>query len=305
MGIMDRDYYGEGGNRGEGAIWSGWGVAAWIIAVSCVVFFLQQVGKDRDGSWIEVWGRYDSSKVLSGELWRVATALLLHESLWQLVANMLLVYWAGSRLAQIHGQWEYLTYYVVSGVLGYGIVTGLSAVGWGDGTAMGANGSAVATLVLFARHFPRQQVLLFFILPLPVWGVAALYVGLDMLGVLGSGSRASVAAMDLSGAVFGYLYYQFQWQLTGGWQRRGGRRGRAPVRPSLRVAAPTSSDSVPVESSSPASAFRGSPQRVSTDFEAEVDRVLAKVSQQGQESLTAEERAILFQASEIYKKRRR
>jgi hypothetical protein len=33
--------------------------------------------------------------------------------------------------------------------------------------------------------------------------------------------------------------------------------------------------------------------------------VLAKVSQYGQASLTAEERAILFQASELYKKRRR
>ena len=40
-------------------------------------------------------------------------------------------------------------------------------------------------------------------------------------------------------------------------------------------------------------------------FEVKVDRVLAKVSQHGQESLTAEEREILFRAGEVYKKRRK
>jgi hypothetical protein len=47
--------------------------------------------------------------------------------------------------------------------------------------------------------------------------------------------------------------------------------------------------------------------REATDenLEAKVDAVLEKVSKFGQESLTAEEREILFKASELYKKRRK
>ena len=40
-------------------------------------------------------------------------------------------------------------------------------------------------------------------------------------------------------------------------------------------------------------------------FEAKVDAVLEKVSKHGQDTLTPEERALLFQASERYKKRRK
>ena len=40
-------------------------------------------------------------------------------------------------------------------------------------------------------------------------------------------------------------------------------------------------------------------------LEAKLDQVLEKVSQHGQQSLTAEEREILFRASEIYRRRRK
>jgi hypothetical protein len=40
-------------------------------------------------------------------------------------------------------------------------------------------------------------------------------------------------------------------------------------------------------------------------LEAKLDAVLAKVSKHGPDSLTAEERAILQRASELYKKRRK
>jgi hypothetical protein len=46
-------------------------------------------------------------------------------------------------------------------------------------------------------------------------------------------------------------------------------------------------------------------ENVDEHLEAKLDRVLAKMSTQGQESLTAEEREILVKASELYKKRRK
>ena len=40
-------------------------------------------------------------------------------------------------------------------------------------------------------------------------------------------------------------------------------------------------------------------------LEAKLDEVLEKVKKQGQDSLTDDERAVLFRASEIYRKRRK
>jgi membrane associated rhomboid family serine protease len=308
MGIMDRDYYGSGSSASTRASWRPWGAAVWIIGVSCAVFLAQQIGQGAAGSEVEAWGRFDGARVVAGELWRVASAVLLHVSLWQLVANMLLTYWAGDRLAQIHGQAEYAAFYIVSGLIGYIALTIAHLLSGAAVVTMGSNAAAAATLTVFACHFPRQQVLLFFVIPMPVWGVVVLYVALDLLGALG-GDWLSAVVLDGSGIVFGLAYYQYQWQLSGRWWSRGGLRPRRWARPSLppREAAVDAGQGVSARSTEPASSSGGDSSTLAelADFEAEVDRVLAKLSQQGPESLTAQERAILFQASEMYKKRRR
>ncbi len=305
MGIMDRDYYSEDRHGRWGQTWRGWGVAVWIIVLTSVVFLLQHVGDVRNNPLLG-WGAYHPRRVVAGEVWRLVTPLVLHHSIWHLFANMLLVYWAGSRLSAIHGEVEYGVYYVLAGVLGYAVATGLYGAGVLAGEpAVGANAAVAATLVLFACHFPRQQVLLFFVLPLPVWSIAVLYVGVDLLIMVGNGWQAA-AAVDLVGAGFGWLYYRYNWHLTGRWWPEKKRRASSSVRPVLRVTTPPDSDSVVMEGGSGEEAAPSTASSSSTvDFEAEVDRVLAKVSQYGQASLTAEERAILFQASELYKKRRR
>jgi membrane associated rhomboid family serine protease len=305
MGIMDRDYYSEDRKGSWGQTWRGWGVAVWIIVLTSVAFLLQHVGGAGNNPLVE-WGYYDARRVLAGEVWRLLTPLVLHYSIWHLFANMLLVYWAGSRLSAIHGEVEYGVYYVLAGVLGHAVATGLFVAGvLPAGPALGANAAVAATLVLFACHFPRQQVLLFFVLPLPVWSIAVLYVGVDLLILVGNGWQAA-AAVDLVGAGFGWLYYRYNWHLTGRWWPERKRRTSSSVRPVLRVTTPPDSDSVVMESGSvEETAPAASSSSSAVDFEAEVDRVLAKVSQYGQASLTAEERAILFQASELYKKRRR
>lgn len=304
MGIMDRDYYAERQSGGWTA--SGrWNLTAGIIVTTSVLFLLQHIGSAREENPLWSWGSFQPQRLLSGEVWRLLTPLVLHDSIWQLLANMLLVYWAGSRLEAIHGPSEYGAYYLTAGLLGYATGT---VVYWmtpspAQIVLTGANPAVAATLILFACHFPRQQVLLFFVLPIPAWTIAALYVGLDLLVMLERGWLLT-ATTDLAGAAFGLLYYRYHWQLTGHWRIRWRRRTRPALRPTLRVTTPPDSDSGPIESATAS----GRPSLASTasgDFEAEVDRVLAKVSQQGQASLTPEERALLFQASELYKKRRR
>jgi hypothetical protein len=109
--------------------------------------------------------------------------------------------------------------------------------------------------------------------------------------------------VHLGGALFGALYFQtgFRFSVL---VRRSPRAVARRVRPKLHVVGPPDSDDTP-EPVGAAVESQPRPREKGEEIEAKVDAVLAKVSKFGQESLTPEEREILFKASEIYKQRRK
>ncbi|MBA4064571.1 MAG: hypothetical protein C0501_12835 [Isosphaera sp.] len=176
----------------------------------------------------------------------------------------------------------------------------------------GASGAVSAVVVLFAFRYPSQQVLLFFVIPMPMWLLAALFVGLDALGslgVFGPGGGRTAYVVHLGGALFGAVYHLTDFRFTSLFSRppRGAARR---ARPQLRVV-----PAPPADTPTPVAAAVESPPRPKDaadppggseeSLEARVDQVLAKVSRSGRDSLTPEEKAILARAGELYKKRRK
>lgn len=299
MGIQDRDYYREGSSFLDA--WNRQGVTVWLIAVTCVVFFLQYL----PGSPLVAVGRYDPWRVQDGEAWRLFTPVFLHAGLWHLFFNMLALYFVGTRLEEVYGRTEFLVTYLLAGVFAQAFYY----LGWVADIApgnpsIGASGAISAVLVMYACNFPRQQVLLYFVIPMPVWLLATIYIGLDLIGVFG-GNRGGIAYfVHLGGVVFGAIYFLSGVRFTGLF---GSRRGSAArVVPRLRVvpADAVEEDAPPPARAATAAAPRegGGPE---DSLEKRLDQVLAKVSRDGQGSLTPEEREILFRASELYKKRRK
>ena len=86
------------------------------------------------------------------------------------------------------------------------------------------------------------------------------------------------------------------------------RKPQTRVRPKLRVVVPPVEEEVaepvgaPVNKAAPPPAGGGAADE---QLEAKLDAVQEKVSKQGKESLTPEERQILVRASELYKKPRK
>jgi membrane associated rhomboid family serine protease len=304
MGIQDRDYY-----RDEsGGFFQGWGRQGawlWIILLTSGVFVLQCFGGHPLDSRLVEMGAYRPTKVLQGEVWRLVTPLLLHANFFHLLFNMLVLWWAGSRIEEVYGTREFVAFYVLAGLFAHTIYLVVFLLGLADARTLtlGASGAVVAVLIVFAFCFPRQQVLLFFVIPMPVWllGIILLVVW-DALGAIGIGNNRTAYVVHLGGALVGLLYYQSGIRFTqlSLWSRWSARR----VRPQLRVV-----QSDPDDTPQPVGAAVENPPRVkeSSDdnLEAKVDQVLEKVSKFGQESLTPEEREILFKASEIYKRRRK
>jgi membrane associated rhomboid family serine protease len=307
MGIQNRDYYRES-TRGMFDDWARSRVTVWIIALTCGVFFGQCIDGPPWASDLVRWGGRDAQKILDGEVWRAVTSVFLHGGLWHLFFNMLVLYWAGSQFEELYGSKEMVAFYFGAAVFTSALFVLAQFAAPGPvpiGRGIGASVSVMAVLVVFAFHYPHQQVLLFGILPMPVWLLVVAYIGFDLSGAMGAMGNLGIGHLaHLGGALFGLLYYQSGWRLTAVFTRSPNRAKRRRA-PALRL---VPVDPPELNAPEPATVVPPSPRPVdSTDepFEVKVDRVLAKVSALGQESLTAEEREILFRAGEVYKKRRK
>lgn len=310
MGIHDRDYYRDDAG-GMFDAWARQGVTVWLIVISCVVWLIQIVSFDVGGAraGLTAFGVYDPVAILRGEVWRLVTPLFMHlptsAGLIALAFNMLTLYTAGRRLEERYGGREFLLFYLAAGVFGYTAYFLTQLVGLlPPGYALGPTPVVVALLVVFACHYPREQVI-FIVFPMPAWLLVVAYLVFAVLNSVGPATPIPFAAY-LAGALFGFVYYRTGVRLTALLPSLPN-RSRERAAPKLRVVRPDSDEAG--EGSEPVAAGVETAPRsgaaADEPFEARVDRILEKVSRHGQESLTAEERELLFRASELYKKRRK
>jgi membrane associated rhomboid family serine protease len=297
MGIQDRDYYREGPSFLDRV--GAQGATVWLIAICCGVFFGQMLSNNA----LTELGQYNPKLVLEGEVWRLVTPMFLHYGLWHLFFNMLTLWVAGRRVEEVYGSREFVLFYLLAGITAQLVDFGTYLVGLSPETnGAGASGAVMAVLVLFALHFPRARVI-FWVIPMPAWALVVLYLGLNFLGVLGQGQRNIGYVVHLAGAFFALLYHQSGWQFS----KMFARGDRTRVRPKLRVVPPPveEREREPEPVGAPVQAAPRPSEAADEQLEAKLDAVLEKVSKHGQESLTPEEREILFRASELFKKRRK
>lgn len=229
--------------------------------------------------------------VYKGQVWRLITHAFCHSrfSLTHIVFNMLFLWWFGVALESMYGSREFLLFYLAAAMSAAVCFLGLAFV-IGDATpAVGASGAVMGVMILFTIHYPRHVIHLFFLIPIEIRWVTLFVVIYDLHPVLlqlgGDVSSDGVAhAAHLGGVVFGALYWKSQWRLErlfGGVDlsrlKRPVRTRKAPVR-----------------------LYEPPPEE---NLEAEVDRILAKITAEGEASLTERERRVLVAASEKYKRR--
>jgi hypothetical protein len=134
---------------------------------------------------------------------------------------------------------------------------------------------------LFAFLFPHRTVLFMFVIPMPMWVLALIIVGMDIAGAIQRTGNVGFTT-HLGGALFAAMYYKSNIRFSR-WLPDRLKMPRLRPRPALRVHHPGEEEE---------------------ENESEVDDILRKISQQGQESLTRRERRILQQASEQEQRKR-
>ncbi len=224
--------------------------------------------------------------------WSLLTYGFLHDptSPWHLIYNMLTLWFFGRVLEAHLGRAEFLRFYAASIVFaGLIWVVGerFSHPGSVGGPLIGASGGVMAVLATFIWYFPRQTVMIYGVFPVPAWALGLLYLASDIGGM--GDHRSNVAHLaHLGGAAFGVLYAWRGWSLEDVFE--------APRRwftrpPRMRVFHPDG-EHAPRPGDDP-------------QLDAEVDRILEKISRGGESSLTAAERETLTRASRRLKERQR
>lgn len=230
------------------------------------------------------------------EVWKLISYGFAHDAStpWHLAFNMLAIFFFGRAVEQVLGRAEFYRFYFASIVIA-GLAWVVSVNFFSGGippektNLIGASGGVMAVLAVFIWYFPRQEVLIWGILPVPAWALGILYFVSDLQGAASGGGNVAHVA-HIGGAVFGLLYAWRGWSLTGladvGSRLRQMRRRFKVVRPD--------------------DDFRSGPDdEDEVSLQAKVDAILEKISRSGESSLTRDERDTLTRASRRFKGRSR
>jgi membrane associated rhomboid family serine protease len=221
--------------------------------------------------------------------WTIFTYMFLHEGLWHILFNLLWLYVFGRIFLMYLNEKRLLSVYLVGGLAGaalYILAFNVFPVFQPQvpaSVALGASASVMAIVIAISVYVPDYSINLLFIGPVKLKYIAFVAILLDVLSIAGSNAGGHIA--HLGGALFGYLYIA---------QYRKGRnitRGFDRMMDSLFALF------------KPRPKFRVTHKRPKTDIEynkeknkdrARMDKILEKISKHGYDSLTKEEKEILF-----------
>lgn len=258
-------------------------VAVWVLTLLFpLVDYLYAMprGTAREGwlAWLALSSQWGD---LLRHPWTIATYMFLHDGVWHLLFNMLMLYWGGVLFCRYLGTRRFGWVYFICGLAGallYLLVYNLFPVGRMQvSTLVGASAAVLGVFVAVAAYVPQQEVQLWLVrtFSVRIWQVAVALVIIDLLSISVSNAGGHIA--HLGGALTGWLFV-----VVMRWMER--RRTRAP----RKRRAPRQ---------------RHKTQRPVTDEDynrrrnadqKRVDEILDKISKSGYEHLTREEKEFLF-----------
>jgi len=280
LGFQDRPYYRQPNGYNErpyGSPWRRGGISSffgfppltyfvkYLLIINGVVFVMQMVAPGRLESWFAATGL---TWILALQIWRLLTFQFLHGGLIHLLFNMVCLYFFGTTLERTWGSKTFLTFYLISGAVGGLVYVTISLFGFFQGILVGASGGILGIMAACAVLFPQMKVILFPIpIQIPIRVLIFFFTIIYILNVLRQGPNAGGDLCHLGGMATAFVWimsrpYFAKWKLKhleGAYQRK-------------------------LENQQ--------------QMQYEVDRILAKVHEQGIQSLTRKEKQILQDATE-------
>lgn len=231
--------------------------------------------------------------ILASRPWTVFSYMFLQEGFFHIFFNMMMLYFGGLIFQEYLSQKKLLWTYIMGGLFGalffvvsFNIFPAFKNV-IPDAIAMGSSASVLAIIIAISTYVPDYSVRLFLIGRLKLKYMAIGFVIIDLLSIQSGNPGGHIA--HLGGALWGFIYaytlkngidiYSIfnELKFTNNTKRR-----KEPKFTTTRTSRPLNDDEY-------------NKQKVST--QAEIDRILDKISKSGYSSLTSREKELLFKTS--------
>ena len=292
MGLANRTYHQQGMQmQRPPSRLAGCPVTKWLLISNIAIFYVNMLflgGDNGKFGLLSMWGHFSVDLGIHHyQVWRFITFQFLHADGMHLFGNMLGIFFFGVFAERWWGSKKFAVFYLSSGVAGALLFIMLFYTGvFGDTPSyrplVGASAGIFAILVCTAVIAPNLRVLLFFFIPMSMRTVAigALVFAALML-VTNLNGNAGGEAGHIGGAILGFILMKnphllsfLDTQGSGGKKRR--RMFDAKVAREQKIR-----------------------PRVTVNMDdSEIDLILDKVSREGIQSLTEEERELLLRASD-------
>lgn len=251
-----------------------------ILLIANVAIFLAD--KFTGGQYIRQWLALDPVLTLHNwELWRLATYLFVHDlnpPYFHILINMLLLWMFGTPLVEAMGERKFWWFYLSTGVFSGLCSLVFYSVTNNPTTVIGASGAIFGLMFAFAKFFPTQQFLIFFLFPVQARYAVLIFGAVELISITSNDRIAHMA--HLGGAVFAWLYFTFEDRgamAVARWKNRKVERAERAARRSEEEVGQVMVD---------------------------IDPILKKISRTGMGSLTQEEKDMLEKASELKRKQK-
>ena len=266
-------------------------VTHFIVWLTAVVFIAQlvcklfqwNVGPDLD-ALAYVFG-LNGERLAHGFVWQPLTYMLLHDGIWHILVNLLMLWMFGREVEYFIGPKAFTRLYVFAGLLGGGLWLLFNLLQ--PGPLVGASAAVLGCVIAFATLFPERELtfLVFFVLPVTIRAkyMALIAIAFDLAPLLTHQTTHIAHLAHLGGAALGYVYIKgLGYGTTPRWLLwlQNLKPGRSP-KPTPR------------------------PQSRDEFIRDAIDPILDKISREGMHSLTRRERKILESAKDFLQKPQR
>jgi len=231
--------------------------------------------------------------------------MFLHQGIFHIFWNMILLYWFGRIIGDFIGDHRVLPIYLVSGIAGglvYFITANLLAYGAGGGYALGASAGVMGVAFAAATVSPNYIIRLLFLGDIKIKYIVAVLLLLDFVGIANQDNTGGHWA-HLGGALFGYLFIiqlhkgsdwsepinSFLNRISAFFHNLFGRLKGKQSKPRVKYKK--------VPSSPKSRKGNVASDNVGLSHQEQLDAILDKIKESGYESLTSAEKEFLFNAS--------
>ncbi len=212
------------------------------------------------------------SKPLWASFYSILTSIFIHDGFFHLLGNMLWLFFIGTILEDLIGKKHIYYLYFGGGISGVFLFYLISKLFGNLNPIVGASAGIAAIILATAIFTPRYRIFLFGIVEIELRWIVIVKVFFDFLGMFG-GANSGGNQAHMGGYLFGLVYILFIkgiWNFPTQWIPK-------------KSSKPTRSANVQINRQSPS--------------QAEIDRILDKISESGYDNLTSKEKETLFKAS--------